>query len=140
MKNIDLIRYLLQQGRQSKDDRVASLCDFYPAAQADDWQLIDAGIRVQAIKSTEGKSGIVHYGTEVVTDPGKSIAALLGTSPGASVSASIAIRPIQTCLFCAVVTVRHPASSVRRRQIAKLLPCDSHVTFSLRGLPARHLA
>ncbi len=73
VKNIYLIRYLLQQGRESKGDRVASRRDFYPAAQADDWQLIDAGIRVQAIKSTEGKSGIVHYGTEVVTDPGKSI-------------------------------------------------------------------
>lgn len=98
IKNLDLIRYLVQQGKQSKEDRMGSLRTFYPAANSHDWRLIDAGIRVQAIKSTEGKSGIVHYGTEVITDTRKSIAALLGASPGASVSASIAIRLIETCL------------------------------------------
>ena len=98
VKNLDLIRYLVQQGRQSKEDRMGSLRDFYPAAQSVDWRLIAAGIRVQAIKSTEGKTGIVHYGTEVITDAHKSIAALLGASPGASVSASIAINLIETCL------------------------------------------
>lgn len=98
LKNLDLIRYLVQQGRQSKEDRMGSLRDFYPAARSADWRLIDAGIRVQAIKSTAGKTGIVHYGTEVITDARKSIAALLGASPGASVSASIAINLIETCL------------------------------------------
>lgn len=98
VKNLDLIRYLVQQGKQSKEDRMKSLRDFYPAARSEDWRLIDAGIRVQAIKNTEGKSGIVHYGTEVITDQAKSIAALLGASPGASVSASIALRLLETCM------------------------------------------
>jgi malate dehydrogenase (quinone) len=97
-KNLDLIRYLVQQGRQGKQDRMRALREFYPAARSDDWQLMDAGIRVQAIKSSEGKSGIVHYGTEVLTDERGSIAALLGASPGASVSASIALEVVQRCL------------------------------------------
>ncbi len=98
IKNLDLIRYLLEQGRQSDEDRLRSLRAFYPGARSADWRLIDAGIRVQAIKSSEGKSGIVHYGTEIVTDGPRSIAALLGASPGASVSASIALQVIERCL------------------------------------------
>ncbi len=98
VKNLDLIRYLVQQSKQTKEDRMRSLRDFYPAARSEDWRLIDAGIRVQAIKSSEGKSGIVHYGTEVITDDRKSVAALLGASPGASVSASIALQLIETCM------------------------------------------
>lgn len=75
-----------------------TLREFYPAARGEDWRLIDAGIRVQAIKSSEGKTGIVHYGTEIITNADRSIAALLGASPGASVSASIAIEVVERCL------------------------------------------
>lgn len=98
LKNLELIRYLVQQGKQSKEDRMRTLRDFYPDARSENWRLINAGIRVQAIKSTEGKSGIVHYGTEVITDKAKSIAALLGASPGASVSASIAVQLVEQCM------------------------------------------
>lgn len=98
LKNLGLIRYLVEQGRQSKANRLRSLREFYPQAREGDWRLIDAGIRVQAIKRSEGKSGIVHYGTEVVTDQARSIAALLGASPGASVSAAIALEIVERCL------------------------------------------
>ncbi len=110
--NLDLIRYLRQQGMQSKADRLASLRDFYPQARAEDWRVIDAGIRVQAIKKTDGQAGIVHYGTEVITSQDRSIAALLGASPGASVSASIALDVIRTCLP-ALVQEDGPHSTVR---------------------------
>ena len=70
---------------------------FYPAAQAKDWKLIDAGIRVQAIKKTDGQAGIVHYGTEVITNTNHSISALLGASPGASVSVNIVLEVIKKC-------------------------------------------
>lgn len=95
--NLDLVRYLVQQGTQSMADRMEVLHVFYPAAKAEDWKLIDAGIRVQAIKKTDGEAGIVHYGTEVITNPEKTISALLGASPGASVSVSIVLEVIQTC-------------------------------------------
>ena len=95
--NLDLVRYLIQQGTQSMQDRMAVLHVFYPAAQAADWRLIDAGIRVQAIKKTDGQAGIVHYGTEVITDAACSISALLGASPGASVSVNIVLEVIKKC-------------------------------------------
>jgi malate dehydrogenase (quinone) len=95
--NLDLVRYLLQQGTQSMNDRMEVLHVFYPAAQAKDWKLIDAGIRVQAIKETDGKAGIVHYGTEVITNDDRTISALLGASPGASVSVNIALDVLKNC-------------------------------------------
>jgi malate dehydrogenase (quinone) len=95
--NLDLVRYLIQQGTQSMGDRMEVLRVFYPAARAEDWKLIDAGIRVQAIKKTDGKAGIVHYGTEVITDGEGSISALLGASPGASVSVDIVLDVIKKC-------------------------------------------
>jgi malate dehydrogenase (quinone) len=95
--NLDLVRYLVQQGTQSMEDRLEVLRVFYPAARKEDWKLIDGGIRVQAIKKTDGRAGIVHYGTEVITNADRSISALLGASPGASVSVSIVLDVIKTC-------------------------------------------
>jgi malate dehydrogenase (quinone) len=95
--NIPLVRYLLQQGTQSMEDRLKVMRIFYPNAQAKDWKLIDGGIRVQAIKKTDGEAGIVHFGTEVLTSADKTMAALLGASPGASVSVNIVMQVIENC-------------------------------------------
>jgi len=98
LHNVPLVRYLIQQGTQSMADRMAVLRIFYPAARPEDWRLIDAGIRVQAIKKTDGEAGIVHYGTEVITSSDRTLSALLGASPGASVSVSIVLEVIRRCL------------------------------------------
>jgi malate dehydrogenase (quinone) len=95
--NVPLVRYLIQQGTQSMADRIKVLQIFYPAAKAEDWKLIDAGIRVQAIKKTDGEAGIVHYGTEVITNADRSLSALLGASPGASVCVTVAREVIALC-------------------------------------------
>lgn len=95
--NLDLVRYLVQQSTQSMANRIEVLRDFYPAAEAKDWKLIDAGIRVQAIKKTDGEAGIVHYGTEVITNSERTISALLGASPGASVSVHIVLEVVKKC-------------------------------------------
>jgi len=95
--NIPLVRYLIQQGLQSMTTRMKELKNFYPAADAKDWKLIDAGIRVQAIKKEDGDAGIVHFGTEVVTNQKKTISALLGASPGASVSTNIILQIVKQC-------------------------------------------
>jgi len=95
--NVPLVRYLVQQGTQSMADRIALLRTFYPEAKESDWSLKEGGIRVQAIKQTDGEAGIVHYGTEVITSADRSICALLGASPGASVSVSIALDVIKQC-------------------------------------------
>lgn len=95
--NIPLVRYLIQQGTQSMTTRMGELKNFYPAADVTDWKLIDAGIRVQAIKKEDGDAGIVHFGTEVVTNKKKTISALLGASPGASVSTNIILEIVKRC-------------------------------------------
>ena len=95
--NIPLVRYLIQQGTQSMATRMKELKAFFPDADEKDWKLIDAGIRVQAIKKEDGDAGIVHFGTEVLTSADKSISALLGASPGASVSANIILEVIKQC-------------------------------------------
>jgi len=97
LHNLSLVRYLMQQGTQSMEDRLKVLRRFYPGARKEDWKLIDAGIRVQAIKETDGKAGIVHYGTEVITNAERTISALLGASPGASVSVSIVLDVVKLC-------------------------------------------
>ena len=98
VSNLPLVKYLVQQGTQSMQDRIDVLHVFYPGAKAEDWKLIDAGIRVQAIKKEDGEAGIVHYGTEVITSDDRSISALLGASPGASVSVHIVLEVIKKCL------------------------------------------
>jgi malate dehydrogenase (quinone) len=97
LHNIPLVRYLMQQGTQSMTTRMKELQAFFPNAKEADWKLIDAGIRVQAIKKEDGDAGIVHFGTEVLTSEDRSISALLGASPGASVSANIILEVIKRC-------------------------------------------
>ena len=79
-------------------DRVKVLREFYPGANEADWKLVDAGIRVQAIKRTDGEAGIVHYGTDVLTSADRTMAALLGASSGASTSVHIVLQANRTCL------------------------------------------
>ena len=95
LNNRVLVRFLVQQALQSMESRLRALREFYPEARADDWRLVDAGIRVQALKKSA--AGQLSFGTEVVTAPDGTLAALLGASPGASVSANIALQIIQTC-------------------------------------------
>ncbi|MDQ8188229.1 malate dehydrogenase (quinone) [Pelagicoccus sp. SDUM812002] len=97
LHNIPLVRYLVQQGTQSMTTRMKELQAFFPDAKESDWNLIDAGIRVQAIKKEDGDAGIVHFGTEVLTSADKSMSALLGASPGASVSTNIILEVVKNC-------------------------------------------
>src|SRR5690606_7277777 len=56
-----------------------------------------AGQRVQIIKKDPKKGGVLQFGTELVSAQDGSIAALLGASPGASVTVSIMLDLIQRC-------------------------------------------
>ena len=94
--NLPLVGYLVQQFAKHECPD-AELANFYPDAKAEDWKLIDAGIRVQAIKKEDGDAGIVHFGTEVVTSEDLSISALLGASPGASVCVNIVLEVARKC-------------------------------------------
>jgi len=91
-ENLDLVKYLLQQAELNDDDRHAELLKYYPNAKREDWELITAGQRVQIIKKDPEKGPILQFGTEIVTDKDKTIAALLGASPGASTAPPIMLN------------------------------------------------
>jgi malate dehydrogenase (quinone) len=92
-----LTKFLVRQVLQSHEDRIETLRDFVPTARPEDWELIHAGQRVQTMKRVKGLRGGLVFGTEVVTGADGTIAALLGASPGASVSPSIMLEVMQRC-------------------------------------------
>ena len=95
--NTDLTIYLIKEVLQSQAKRLDSLRQFYPTLDPADWRLEIAGQRVQIIKKDAQKGGILQFGTEVVAAADGSLAALLGASPGASVSVSVMIDLIERC-------------------------------------------
>jgi malate dehydrogenase (quinone) len=97
LDNIPLTKYLIDQVRQSPEDRLEALREYLPAAAMEDWELETAGQRVQVIKKHSEHGGILEFGTEVVSAADGSIAALLGASPGASTAVSIMISLMERC-------------------------------------------
>jgi Predicted dehydrogenase len=95
--NIPLTRYLIEQVRQSPEDRLEALRAFVPNARMEDWDLETAGQRVQVIKKDPEHGGVLEFGTEVVSAADGSIAALLGASPGASTAVSIMLDLLNRC-------------------------------------------
>nr|WP_314687464.1 malate dehydrogenase (quinone) [uncultured Pantoea sp.] len=94
--NFDLVKYLIGQVMLTDDDRFAALKEYYPNAHKEDWKLIQAGQRVQIIKKDADKGGVLKLGTEIVTDQQKTVAALLGASPGASTAAPITLNVMKS--------------------------------------------
>jgi malate dehydrogenase (quinone) len=97
LHNIPLTKYLVDQVRQSPEDRLNALKKFVPTAVLEDWQLEDAGQRVQIIKKDRDQGGKLEFGTEIVSSADGSVAALLGASPGASTAVSIMLELIERC-------------------------------------------
>ncbi len=97
LDNIPLTKYLIDQVRQSPEDRLEALKDYLPNAKMEDWELETAGQRVQVIKKDPKHGGILEFGTEVVSAADGSIAALLGASPGASTAVSIMLTLLERC-------------------------------------------
>ncbi len=97
LKSMDLTKYLIEQVRQSPEDRFAALKEYMPDAKIEDWELEIAGQRVQVIKKKASGGGILEFGTEVVSAADGSISALLGASPGASTAVSIMLDLLGKC-------------------------------------------
>ena len=97
--NMDLTRYLIKEVRQSEAQRFEALLKLYPEAESADWRLEIAGQRVQIIKRDAQHGGILQFGTELVAAADGSIVALLGASPGASVSVSVMLDLIERCFI-----------------------------------------
>lgn len=114
-----LVRFLVQQALQRMESRLRALRAFYPEAQAADWRLVEAGIRVQALKKAD--AGRLYFGTEVVTAPDGTLAALLGASPGASVSTHIALQIIRACF---PEKLRTPEGGARMKEMVPTFDVD----------------
>ncbi|MGE7991008.1 malate dehydrogenase (quinone) [Pseudomonas sp. NPDC089554] len=109
-----LVEYLAGQVMQSDDDRFAALQTYFPEAKKEDWRLWQAGQRVQIIKRDEEKGGVLKLGTEVVASQDRTIAGLLGASPGASTAAPIMLTVLETVFKEKVAT---PEWQARIREI-----------------------
>jgi malate dehydrogenase (quinone) len=98
VKNIPLLQYLIQQLKLTKEQRMKELREFVPGAKDEDWELKVGGQRVQVIKDTPAGKGTIQFSnTEIVHASDRSLAALLGGSPGASTSVSDMLKLIEVC-------------------------------------------
>uniref|UniRef100_UPI0035688D5E malate dehydrogenase (quinone) n=1 Tax=Pseudomonas sp. TaxID=306 RepID=UPI0035688D5E len=122
--NFELTRYLIKEVMQSDEKRLKTLRGFYPLAKAEDWRLEMAGQRVQIIKKDAKHGGILQFGTELVSAQDGSIAALLGASPGASVTVSIMLDLIQRCF------PKQVESEQWRRKLNEIFPAMADVLAS----------
>lgn len=97
LKNMPLTKYLIEQVRQTPEDRHAALREYVPFTKQDDWELKVAGQRVQVIKKDKKAGGVLEFGTEVVVSTDGTVAALLGASPGASTAAAVMLGLLSKC-------------------------------------------
>ena len=92
LANLDLVKYLVSELAKTKGQRVEALQQFYPTADGSQWELVEAGQRVQVMKRDRVKGGVLQFGTELITAADGSIAGLLGASPGASTAVPIMLN------------------------------------------------
>lgn len=92
LHNIPLTKYLVDQVLMNFEDKFEELVKYYPQAQKEDWELINAGQRVQVIKKNESGEGILEFGTEIIVTQDGTLSGILGASPGASTAASIMLK------------------------------------------------
>jgi malate dehydrogenase (quinone) len=95
--NLNLLIYLVKQTLTSHRKKMNYLRKFYPEARALNWKLMTAGQRVQIIKPAGKYSGKLQLGTEIIYNSNKTMAALLGASPGASVSVASMLEIVEKC-------------------------------------------
>lgn len=95
IKNVPLMKYSIDQVMMSKKDKMNVLRRFVPSARSEDWQVVVAGKRVQVIKDMPDGRGVIQFGTEVVNSSDHTLSALLGESPGASTSTSVALEVLE---------------------------------------------
>lgn len=97
MRNMPLTKYLIEQVRQTPEQRLEALKEYVPMAELNDWELKEAGQRVQVIKKDKKEGGVLEFGTEVVVAEDGTVAALLGASPGASTAAAVMMGLLSKC-------------------------------------------
>ena len=97
LKNLPLTKYLIEQVRQSPEERLQALLEYVPDTKLEDWELKEAGQRVQVIKKDKKEGGVLEFGTEMVVSEDGTVAALLGASPGASTAVAVMMSILSRC-------------------------------------------
>jgi malate dehydrogenase (quinone) len=95
--NVSLTEYLVGQVLESDEKRFALLREFFPNVKREDWREEVAGQRVQIIKKDPTHGGILQFGTEIVSAADRSLAAMLGASPGASTAVFVMLSVLERC-------------------------------------------
>lgn len=95
VRNLPLVKYLLAEVFSTKERELEALREFVPDAKPEDWTMVWAGQRIQIVKPDGKGGGSLQFGTEVVASADGTLVGLLGASPGASVSPSIAIEVLK---------------------------------------------
>jgi malate dehydrogenase (quinone) len=116
VRNLDLTRYLVRESFQGTHQHMESLRRFFPEAEEKDWELREAGKRVQIIKPCKRQGGKLEFGTEVMTADDRSLAGLLGASPGASIIVPIALEVIEKCF------TKRLATEAWQRNVRRIIP------------------
>ena len=140
LHNMELTKYLLDQVRQTPEERLEALQDYMPEARLEDWKLETAGQRVQIIRKDEKEGGVLEFGTEIVSAADGSVAALLGASPGASTSVAIMLDLLKRCF------PRQMATMEWQSKLKELIPSygqslatEEHLAMELRHKTAQVL-
>ncbi len=97
LHNFPLTKYLIDQVRMNFHEKFEALQKYYPAAKEEDWELVEAGQRVQVIKKDKNGEGVLEFGTELIFTQDGSLAGLLGASPGASTAVAIMLKLLKNC-------------------------------------------
>src|ERR1700742_1223257 len=97
VSQLELVRYLVGQLRQSEASRIETLREFAPSAVDSDWESTTAGQRVQVIRPHKRRGGVLEFDTTVLSAADGSIAGLLGASPGASTAVSAMLGVLRRC-------------------------------------------
>lgn len=113
--NVPLTEYLIGQVFESSKERFEVLQEFFPNAQERDWHLEVAGQRVQIVKKDGLRGGLLQFGTEIVSTADGSLAAILGASPGASVTVWIMLDVLQRCF-------RYELQTAWAQQLKEMIP------------------
>lgn len=103
LRNIPMTKYLVGEVFKGKAKKFKLLQQYFPQANIEDWELVEAGLRVQTMKDVNGK-GVIEFGTELVVSSDKTLTCLLGASPGASTAGSIMLDLMDKCFINDEVT------------------------------------
>jgi malate dehydrogenase (quinone) len=133
--NMDLTKYLVGQVLESKEHKYDALHEYFPSANPDDWQFIVAGQRVQVIMPDEKAGGKLQFGTEIVSSADGSLAAVLGASPGASVSVAVMLDVLGR-LYKADLASWAPKLTEMIPSYGKSIADDTELCHSVRGYAA----